>query len=226
MHECFSTPLLSTAPSIEALCVLLHMKHCVYSFTCSLLILQVGAVDIEPTWSTGMINFVFDTAKFPNVTEMVRSYISWGYQVYNRLFVTVSVLDCVHTPPIFHSVWAHLIRKVLGMWLDSCTLSSINKWHPLCSSFMNYHTRSYNFKNLKETDHTSDHYTSHTLLTWDTRAHCHGVFFPIIFHCRFCRMIKGHYVTELEDSFSSAALGRTADLFMYHKMEKLKPGRE
>jgi len=39
-------------------------------------------------------------------------------------------------------------------------------------------------------------------------------------------MIKGHYVTELEDSFSSAALGRTADLFMYHKMEKLKPGRE
>ena len=39
-------------------------------------------------------------------------------------------------------------------------------------------------------------------------------------------MMKGHYVTEFKDSFSSAALGRTADLFVYHKIEKLKPGRE
>ena len=162
----------------RALCVLFHMFAVC---TLSLLILQVGAVDIEPTWSTGMINFVFDTAKFPNVTEMVCSYISWGCQVYNSLFVTVSVLDCVRIPPNYHMVWAQLTRKVLGMWLDSCVLSGINKWHPLCSSFMNYHTRSYNFKNLKETDHTSDHYTSQTLLTWDTRAHYHGDFFPMIF---------------------------------------------
>ncbi len=32
---------------------------------------QVGAVDIDSGWSTGYNNFIFDTKKYPNATEMV-----------------------------------------------------------------------------------------------------------------------------------------------------------
>lgn len=32
---------------------------------------QVGAVDIDSGWSTGYNNFVFNTDKYPNATEMV-----------------------------------------------------------------------------------------------------------------------------------------------------------
>lgn len=33
--------------------------------------MQVGAVDIDSGWSTGYNNFIFDTKKYPNATEMV-----------------------------------------------------------------------------------------------------------------------------------------------------------
>lgn len=32
---------------------------------------QVGAVDIDSGWSTGYNNFIFNTDKYPNATEMV-----------------------------------------------------------------------------------------------------------------------------------------------------------
>lgn len=77
----------------------------------------------------------------------------------------------------------------------------------------------FNFENLKETDHASDHYTNQTLLAWATRAHCHGDFSQWSFLVHFV-------ICHMKTSFSSAALGRTAYLFMEHKMEKLKPGRK
>ena len=33
--------------------------------------ITVGAVDLDSLWSTGVNNFVFDTSKYPNATEMV-----------------------------------------------------------------------------------------------------------------------------------------------------------
>ena len=35
------------------------------------LFVQVGAVDIDSGWSTGYNNFIFNTNKYPNATEMV-----------------------------------------------------------------------------------------------------------------------------------------------------------
>ena len=39
-----------------------------------ILVLQVGAVDIDSGWSTGFNNFIFDTNKYPNATAMVSIY--------------------------------------------------------------------------------------------------------------------------------------------------------
>jgi hypothetical protein len=36
-----------------------------------LLYWQVGAVDIDSGWSTGYNDFIFNTDKYPNATEMV-----------------------------------------------------------------------------------------------------------------------------------------------------------
>ena len=36
--------------------------------------IQVGAVNVDSGWSTGYNNFVFDTKKFPNATEMVSMF--------------------------------------------------------------------------------------------------------------------------------------------------------
>ena len=36
-----------------------------------ILILQVGAVNLDSGWSTGYNNFIFDTKKYPNATYVV-----------------------------------------------------------------------------------------------------------------------------------------------------------
>jgi alpha-glucosidase (family GH31 glycosyl hydrolase) len=33
--------------------------------------IPLGAIDIDSGWSTGYNNFIWDTKKFPNITEMV-----------------------------------------------------------------------------------------------------------------------------------------------------------
>ena len=43
--------------------------------------LQVGAVDIDSAWSTGFNNFIFDTKKYPNATEMIQHFHSQNIRV-------------------------------------------------------------------------------------------------------------------------------------------------
>eukprot|EP00731_Ephydatia_muelleri_P029081 Em0020g725a len=43
--------------------------------------IQVGAVDLDSGWSTGYNNFIFDTTKYPNASEMVEFFHSKGIRV-------------------------------------------------------------------------------------------------------------------------------------------------
>ena len=46
-----------------------------------ILISQVGAVDIDSSWSTGFNNFIFDTKKYPNAAEMINFFHSKNIRV-------------------------------------------------------------------------------------------------------------------------------------------------
>ncbi|MDP2435389.1 MAG: glycoside hydrolase family 31 protein [archaeon] len=51
--------------------------------------IRVGAVDLDSGWSTGYNNFIWNTNKYPNATEMVDHFHSLGVRVI--LWVTSAI---------------------------------------------------------------------------------------------------------------------------------------
>ena len=42
---------------------------------------QVGAVNVDSAWSTGINNFVWDTNKYPNASQMIANFHSMNVRV-------------------------------------------------------------------------------------------------------------------------------------------------